>query len=320
MRNGILIVASLAVFASLEALLYALHRVRDQRQAELRRRLQAVGKSAATLGPDLLRRARVANDPRVAELVRRLPLAGAAEALLDQAGSSSTVARLYLTSIAAAVSGTLLGLALRLGAAALPVGVVTAAVPALLLRIAADRRSRQLSEQLADALDTMSRSLRAGHALSAAFQVVASEMPQPISIEFARAYEEQRLGISADAAVQQIAARAPRNGDLQIFAVSVAIQRETGGNLAEILGNIAMTVRERFKFLGKLRALTAEARASMFVLAALPIGVALLVSVLNPGYLAPLTGTHEGRGILTYAVISWVFGLAWLKKMSNLQY
>jgi tight adherence protein B len=166
----------------------------------------------------------------------------------------------------------------------------------------------------------MSRSLRAGHAISAAFQVVASEMPQPISVEFARAFEEQRLGISADAAVQQIAARAPRNGDLQIFAVSVAIQRETGGNLAEILGNIASTVRERFKFKGKLRALTAEARASTIVLAALPIGVAAIVAVLNPGYLVPLRTTPPGRAILTYAVISWLFGLAWLKKMSNLQY
>jgi tight adherence protein B len=318
-RNGILIVASLALFASLEALLYAIHRVRDQRQSELRRRLQAVGKTA-TLGPDLLRRPRLASDPRVAELVRRLPLARSAEALLEQAGTSSTVARLYLTSVGAAIGGVLLGLALRLGAAALLVGIVTAAVPALLLRIAAGRRSRLLSEQLPDALDTMSRSLRAGHAISAAFQVVATEMPPPISIEFARAYEEQRLGISADGAVQQMAARAPRNGDLQIFAVSVAIQRETGGNLAEILGNIASTIRERFKFMGKLRALTGEARASTIVLAALPIGVALIVSVLNPGYLAPLTGTPQGQAILTYAVVSWVVGLGWLKKMSNLQY
>ncbi len=319
MRDGILIVASLALFASLEALLYAIHRTRDQRQAELRRRLQAVGKSG-TLGPDLLRHPRMARDPRIAELVRRLPLAAGAEALLEQAGTSSTVARFYLVSVGAALAGAVLGMVLRLGPAALLVAAVLGATPLLYLRLTAERRSRLLSEQLPDALDTMSRSLRAGHAISAAFQVVASEMPQPISIEFARAYEEQRLGISADAAVQQLSARALRNGDLQIFAVSVAIQRETGGNLAEILGNIATTVRERFKFNGKLRALTAEARGSTVVLAALPIGVAVLVSVLNPGYLAPLTRTPQGRTILMYAIVSWLFGLAWLKKMSNLRY
>jgi tight adherence protein B len=318
-RDGVLIIASLALFAALEALLYAVHHSRDRRAAELRRRLQAVGKSA-TLGPDLLKRARIANDPRVAELVAKLPLAAAAEELLDQAGTSWTVARLYLSSLGAFVTGAVLGLVLRLGPAALLAGMVAAAAPAIFLRMTAERRSRLLSEQLPDALDTMARSLRAGHAISSAFQVVASEMPQPIALEFARAYEEQRLGLSADAAVRQISERAPRNGDLQIFAVSVAIQRETGGNLAEILGNIAGTVRERFKFKGKLRALTAEARGSTMVLGALPIGVAALVSIMNPGYLTPLASTPQGRGILVYAVVSWLFGLAWLKKMSNLQY
>jgi tight adherence protein B len=209
---------------------------------------------------------------------------------------------------------------LGLGPAAAALVPLGAAIPILQLRISAARRSRALSAQLPDALDTMSRSLRAGHAISAAFQVVASEMPPPIAIEFARAYEEQRLGLSVDAAVQQIAARAPRNGDLQIFAVSIVIQRETGGNLAEILGNIASTVRERFKFKGKLAALTAEGRASALVLAVLPIGVALLVSVLNPGYLTPLWTTPPGRVILVYAIISWFAGLAWLRKMSNLEY
>ena len=318
MRNGFLIVASLALFASLEALLYAFHHARDRRQAALRRRLESVGKSTA--GPDLLRRERVAKDPRVAELVRKLPLVAAAEALLEEAGASWTVARLYLITLGAALGGAFLGLVLRLGPAAPLVGIATAAVPVLFLRMGADRRSRLLSEQLPDALDTMARSLRAGHAISAAFQVVASEMPQPISIEFARAFEEQRLGISAEAAVQQMSGRAPRNGDLQILAVSVAIQRETGGNLAEILSNIASTVRERFKFKGKLRALTAEGRASTMVLAALPIGVALLVSVLNPGYLKPLVATSQGHSIVIFAVVSWVVGLAWLKKMANLQY
>ena len=142
-------------------------------------------------------------------------------------------------------------------------------------------------------------------------------------MEFARAYEEQRLGISLERGRPAALRRAPPATAIsKIFAVSVAIQRETGGNLAEILDNIADDhPRSGTKFYGKLRALTAEARGRASSSASLPDPSSRsLVSVLNPGYLAPLTGTPLGRGILMYAVISWLVGLAWLKKMSNLRY
>jgi tight adherence protein B len=318
-RDGVLIVASLAVFAALEALFYGFHHIADRRTAELRRRLQAVGK-ASGLGSDLLRRTRLATDPRVANVVRAMPFAARMETLLEQADSSWTVAKLFGIVIASGLGAGLVGMLLNLGPLVIALIPLGAVLPPVLLRLAAERRSRLLSEQLPDALDTMSRSLRAGHSISAAFQVVASEMPPPIAMEFARAYEEQRVGLSLEQAVQQMTTRAPQNGDLQIFAVSTVIQRETGGNLAEILGNIANTIRQRFKFKGKLRALTAEGRASALVLGLLPIGVALLVSILNPGYLRPLVATHQGRFIFAYAVTSWIVGLLWLKKMSNLEY
>lgn len=318
-RDWILIVAALALFAALEALFYAAQHSSDRRHAELRRRLQGVGKSGTT-GVDLLRRARIASNPHVEAFVRKLPLVAAAEAFLERAGTSWTVARLYFTAAGMALAAMALGILLGLGLGAPLLAAAFGATPFLYLRVVADRRSRLLSEQLPDALDAMSRSLRAGHAISYAFQVVANEMPPPISIEFGRAFEEQRLGISADAAVQQMAGRVPDNGDFQIFAVSITIQRDTGGNLAEILGNISMTIRERFKFQGKLRALTAEARGSTVVLASLPVGVAGLVSVLNPNYLTPLASTPKGHAILIYAAVSWLVGLAWLKKMSKIDY
>ncbi len=176
-----------------------------------------------------------------------------------------------------------------------------------------------MSEQLPDALAMMARSLRAGHALTTSFQVVATEMPEPISLEFARAFEEQRLGLPFEQAVMSMLSRAPKNGDLKIFAVSTVIQKETGGNLAEILDNIAGTIRERYRFYGKLRSLTAEGRASGLILGLLPFLVALAMSFLNPGYLARLVETPQGNVILIYAVVSWAFGLGWMMRLTRLE-
>ncbi|HEX9052690.1 MAG TPA: type II secretion system F family protein, partial [Anaeromyxobacter sp.] len=210
--------------------------------------------------------------------------------------------------------------ALRLGAAgAIVLPPAGGALPVLLLLARRSRRSRRLSEQLPEALDMMSRSLRAGHALPSAFQVVAGEMPQPIAIEFARAFEEQKLGLSLEQAVVQMSARAPGNGDLKIFAVSAVIQRETGGNLAEILDKIAGTIRERYKFYGKLRALTAEGRASGLVLGALPIGVGALLSTTNPAYFGKLLDNAKGQTILAVAAALWLLGVFSLHRLTKLE-
>ena len=148
----------------------------------------------------------------------------------------------------------------------------------------------------------MARSLRAGHALSSAFKMVATEMPTPVSIEFARAFEAQELGMPFEKAVADMTRRAPDNQDLKIFALSVIVQKETGGNLVEIIEKIAETVRGREKFQGKLRGLTAEGRMSSYVVGALPF-VSLLVHAvtINREYLMPLFNEPVGHYILGYA-------------------
>jgi tight adherence protein B len=204
-------------------------------------------------------------------------------------------------------TGVLIGLAFA---------VVGLTIPFLLLTVARAKRSNRLSEQLPEALEMMSRSLRAGHALTSAFEVVATEMPEPVSVEFARAFESQRLGLSVDRAIVQMTERAPGNRDLKIFAVSAVIQRETGGNLAEILGNIAETIRARYRFYGKLRALTAEGRASAVVLGALPIVVTVVLRIVNPKYFLVLL-SGSGRVILLFAILSWLVGLVWLVSLTK---
>ncbi|HEY3452391.1 MAG TPA: type II secretion system F family protein [Myxococcales bacterium] len=321
MREVLVILVALVAAAAVEGLFHLARYLSERRAADLRRRLRLLdsGESGGSLG--LLRRDRYAANPLLDPLVRALPFAAALERLLAQADSSLTVARLLAGCLAAAVLG--FGVPLILGAGALPsvlFGALSAAVPVLGAVVAREQRAERLSEQLPEALDMMSRSLKAGHALPEAFRLVASEMPTPVSVEFGRAYEEQRLGLAAEQAVVSMTARTPGCRDLKIFAVSVLVQKETGGNLAEILENIASTVRDRYRFYAKLKALTAEGRASGMVLGCLPIGMMGLLSVINPRYVSRLFDNPIGQLILAYAVLSWVAGGLWMYRMSKVDF
>jgi tight adherence protein B len=317
-REILIVLGSVALLALLEALYFVYRWFSDRREAELRRRLRALGKENA-LDSRLLRRGRLAASPALARALRALPGSERLEALLEQSDAPLTGAQLLAACGASAGAGFGLAIALRAGVVGLLFPVVSALLPVVVLMSRRSKRSHRLSEQLPEALDMMSRSLRAGHALPASFQVVAGEMPQPIAIEFARAYEEQKLGLSLEQTVVQMAGRAPRNGDLQIFAVSTVIQRETGGNLAEILDKIAGTIRERYKFYGKLRSLTAEGRASGVVLGVLPVAVVMMLSVMNPEYLRKLFDNPTGNAILAFAIVSWSVGLLWIWKLTKLE-
>ncbi|BDG01209.1 type II secretion system F family protein [Anaeromyxobacter oryzae] len=290
---------------------------RERRRDELKRRLEAVAGDRSGAGATLLRRDRLAATPWLDALLRHVPLAIRAEKLLSQADSRLTVAQLFSLTALALCAGVAVAAVLRLGLLlGVMFGLASTAVPYLLLVLARTSRSRKLSEQLPEALDMMSRSLRAGHALTSAFQIVATEMPDPVSIEFGRAFESQRLGLPVHSAIVQMTERAPGNRDLKIFAVSAVIQRETGGNLAEILGNIAETIRARYRFYGKLRALTAEGRASGIILGALPILMALILRIVNPTYFLVLL-SPTGQLILAFAAGMWLIGVVWLVMLTR---
>jgi tight adherence protein B len=319
MRQALIAAIAVALLAALEAAYFFVRWISDRRAAELKRRLQAIGREGA-LDSTLLRRGRLAASPGMARFVGRLPGAARLEAILEQADAPLTVAQLLGASLASGAVALVATAVIRgeaLVSLALPAAALCLPTFALLMR--RTRRSLKLSEQLPEALDMMARSLRAGHALPAAFQVVAGEMPQPISIEFARAFEEQKLGRSLEEAVEQMSGRAPGNGDLKIFAVSAVIQRETGGNLAEILEKIAGTIRERYRFFGKLRSLTAEGRVSGFILGSLPIGVSVLVSMTNRGYFVRLFDNPKGQGIFAFAVVAWLAGVFWMYRLTKME-
>jgi tight adherence protein B len=182
------------------------------------------------------------------------------------------------------------------------------------------RRSRfkKFEGQLSGALELMARALQSGHSLSSGLTVVASEMPAPISVEFRKVHEEQNLGIPIDQALKNLLKRMP-NIDLQFFVIAVCIQRQCGGDLAAILNKISGLVRERFKILGQVRALTGEGRISGIVLMALPPALFMAVYYLNPEYVMILFEREEGRKMLFATGFLQVLGAICIKKIIDIK-
>jgi len=176
------------------------------------------------------------------------------------------------------------------------------------------RRFKKFAKQLPDAMELIARALRSGHSLASALKVVVDELPDPISKEFNMAYEEQNLGIPLETALKNLYQRMP-NMDYKFFAMAVAIQRQSGGDLAEILDKIGHIIRERFRILGQVQALTGEGRISGIVLMALPILLFFAVWRLNPDYVMLLFTDDLGRKMVAGAVVLQILGAITIKKI-----
>lgn len=223
--------------------------------------------------------------------------------------------------------GVALGLATALGFIAMvvtnvyvaPVGALIGfALPFGWLWFKKTGRMKKFQSQLPDAMELVARALRAGHSLAAGLHVVAEEMPEPIAKEFGRVYEEQNLGVPLEEALRHMCDRIP-NLDLRFFVTSVAIQRQTGGDLAEILDRIGYVIRQRFKILGQVKALTAEGRLSGIVLIALPIGLFLMMWVMKPDYVSLLWTDPMGIKMSIGAVVLMILGAIAIKKIIDIK-
>jgi tight adherence protein B len=179
-------------------------------------------------------------------------------------------------------------------------------------------RLKMFAAQLPDAMELVARALRAGHSLAAGMHVVAEEMPAPICREFGRVYEEQNLGIPLEETLKGMCDRVP-NLDLRFFVTSVAIQRQTGGDLAEILDRIGHVIRERFKILGQVKALTAEGRLSGIVLIAMPIGLFMMMLWMKPDYVELLWKDPMGVKMSIAAIVLVLIGAYAIKKIVDIK-
>ncbi|MGN6546542.1 MAG: type II secretion system F family protein [Aureliella sp.] len=194
----------------------------------------------------------------------------------------------------------------------------TGVIPLFWLLLRRSKRVKMFSKQLPEALELLSRSLRAGHSLASGFGLIASEMQDPISKEFGQAFEEQNLGISLEEALESMTVRVP-NMDLRFFATAVLLQRQTGGDLAEILDKIGKLIRERFKLAGTINALTGEGRLSGIVLLALPPALFAVMYKLNYEYCMVLFRDPTGRQLLAGALVMQFIGALVIRKIITIK-
>jgi tight adherence protein B len=239
--------------------------------------------------------------------------------LFEQADTSLTPTRFLSISGIMVGFGALVPLVAGLHAALIPVmGLGMGILPLMWLLMRRKRRLGLFAKQLPDALELISRALRAGHSLGSGFSLVQDEMRDPIGKEFGRVFEEQNLGIPMEDALENMSNRIP-NLDLRFFATAINLQRQTGGDLAEILDKIGYIVRERFKIFGQVAALTGEGRLSGIVLLALPPALFAAVYYLNPDYVMPLFTDPMGKKMLAGGVIMQTLGALVIRKIINIR-
>ncbi|MDO8458927.1 MAG: type II secretion system F family protein [Burkholderiaceae bacterium] len=257
--------------------------------------------------------------PTMQRMLLQLPRVGTLDRLLQQSGLSWSVADFLGMSLLAfvltlfAASYLAMPWPLRLALAG-----ACALLPALYVTRAKGKRLERIEQQLPDALDLMGRALRAGHAFPTALKMVGDEMNDPLAGEFRAAFDEVNFGIAMPDALMNLATRVPST-DLRYFVIAVLIQRETGGNLAELLASISAIIRDRIKLLGQVRVLSAEGKLSAWILSLLPFGAALMIQLTNPKFLQVLYTDIFGRKMLVIAGVMMLLGIFAMRKIIRIR-
>jgi tight adherence protein B len=251
----------------------------------------------------------------IARVLSRVPRVHALDRQLQQSGLTWSVARFASYTLLGGVVGAILGFMMRGPWIVLAVfAAVVALLPTMILRHRRGKRVLQLERQLPDAADLIGRALRAGHSFPAALGMAGEELPEPLGGEFRLVFDEINYGVSMNDALLNMVNRVPVD-DLRYFVIAVLIQREAGGNLAEILGSISAIIRERLKLLGKVRVLSAEGRLSAWVLGVLPFAILGLLSVLNPAYVSVFWTDPAGMQLAAISMTMMLFGILWMRKV-----
>ena len=238
---------------------------------------------------------------------------------IEQSGSKVSLSAVVLMSIGASVPvGLAAGMLVRHPSATAAGGMLGMAVPFLFLRQRRAKRFRRFEEQFPEALDLMSRALRAGHAFATGLKMAADELDEPVGPEFRKTFDEQNFGLPIKDALANLTVRMPLI-DVRFFATAVMIQRDTGGNLSEILENLAHVVRERFKILRQVRVYTAHGRLTGYVLLALPAVLAVALSFINPEHMNLLFRERMGQMLLGGALVMQFIGYMWIKQVVKIE-
>ncbi len=278
----------------------------------LRSRLEAIQNAAYAGSSDeeteLLRRDVLSTMPVLQRILMQIPAAIDLNLLLQQAGMTMNFGRLLAVAFIIAVSVLVIGLVLGLPALLVLILVVTGgSIPFLVIAFKRYKRFSKFEEQFPDAIDLLARAVRAGHAFTTGLELIGSEMPEPVAMEFRRTYEQQNLGLPLKEALQNLLVRVPRP-DVHVFVTALIIQRESGGNLAEILDNLSRVIRERFKLYRQVKVFTAQGRMSLYVLTGMPFVVGLGLFLLNREYISRLFIDPLGQKMLVVMFVLLILG------------
>lgn len=319
MTSGTLIFLALlagAVFVLSQALVVPMFGDQAKTRRRLRARLQDIEAQGGE-GPvgSLLREKYLRSLSPTERLLEDLPLMDSLAQLIEQSGRSMLAYRFALLSLAIATGAALLcALLTPFGWLAIPAFGAGLAAPYVTLTIERRRRFEKLEEQLPDAIDVMKRALRAGHPFNSALKLVAEDMDAPISREFSLAFSDVNFGNDLRRALLGLATRVPST-NVMALVTAVLVQKETGGNLAEIFDGLSKVIRGRFRFQRKVRTLSAEGRLSAWILGLVPIVLFAVIWVTTPSYLPPLLYNPIGQKLIAFGVVSMILGVLWMRKI-----
>ncbi len=314
----------LAIILFVEGAYYCYHQYLNPQHQNLKRRLrgaspksQALEKADGTSG--MLRQRKMSDLPWLQDLLASMTNLGGLEQLLQQANSQMSLGVFFLLSGVLAAGGLLsAGLGDYPMMVGLGVGVVGGLLPLMWFRIQRKRRFARFEQQLPEALDLMARALRAGHAFSVGMKMIGDEFLDPIGPEFNRTVEEISFGIDVPKAMANLNERIIST-DLKFFVTALVVQRETGGNLAEIIEAISRLIRQRFELLGRVKALSAEGRMSGIILFLMPIVMAGVLWVMNESYMRILFEDELGQMMALGSGLLMVVGAYVMKNMCDIK-
>lgn len=306
---------------------FALKGLRISEKKEVRTRLKALTvptENKETV--NIVKKTILSEIPWLHAFLKRFSMMEKITLFVNQAGSQRKPGLYLLLSLALAFIGFLAGRPFHSAYFPLvpsffiiiPCAAVSAILPFIYLRYKRSKRFKKFEEQLPEALDLIARSLKAGHAFSSGLRLASEEIGAPVGDEFERTLNEINFGFSTQHALGNLTHRIPLD-DLRFFTISVNLQRETGGNLAEILENLSRLLRERFKFNGHVRVLASQAKLSANILFAVPFLTALVIQLLNPRYFDALLENPSGKMVLAAGVCWMIIGMLFIKKMVKIR-
>jgi len=306
--------------ALIEGAYYALRKIRSGEKKEVLRRLRGYPTTEYEREIiDIMRKSMLSEVPWLNRMLLSIRWTDKLSRMIEQSGTESTLGVFILLSIVLASGGFVIGLWVTSHALlSLLIAFFLGVFPFLYVYLKKKRRMEKFQRQLPDALDLIARALKAGHAFTGGLKMVGDELGEPVGTEFEKTLHEINFGSGIPEALKGLTQRVDCP-DLRFFIISVIIQRETGGNLAEILGKISYLIRERFKLQSRVQVLASEGKLSAIILIAIPFVVALALSVLNPVYIKTLFVDPVGKALVAFALLMMVIGIVVMKRMIEIK-